>query len=107
MIKPTLTKKSVETILSDIQCPISGWKGGIEETVERITKEKVPSRVGSMERYRVYLSRRHGNLVISTMNQWRSFHEGRGRTGMFKVMLDDLDKVRLTSILTNKKGGHK
>ena len=92
MNKPTLTRKSVEKILTEIKCPFTGFDGGIPATVDKIEQVHVKTPKGFLKRYRVRLSERHGGIVISHRLQWRAFHENK-RQGMFRLMLNRLDEM--------------
>lgn len=92
MDKPTLTRKSVENILTEIECPFTGYDGGILATVGKVEEVHIKTPKGLLKRYRIRLSERHGGIVISHRLQWRAFHENK-RQGMFRLMINRLNEL--------------
>ena len=95
MGEPKLSKGLVNRIIWEMDDPTTGWLGGSKETIHRITREMVESKKSNgtgktFPRHRLWLSKRHGFRVLSTMMDWNSFKE---KPSMYRLSIKRLTEA--------------
>lgn len=86
-MKYTITKSIAERILQEMNCPMTGYKGGHKEMVKEIKMGKITGT--NKTRYIIVLK---DGLEINSKKEWNEYHNG-GMMGAFRSSMRHLEQI--------------